>query len=323
MPYKKYTLEENNNLQLFYPTSSKQFILSKIPNRTWVALQQQAKKLGIRRIADERKDKKTTNLKRLLDGTMESFYWLGFLLADGNFRGKRSVRCELSTKDYQHLEKLAKYLNTTVKYPNKRNSILFEIYDIDVVPKIIELLGLKHNKIKTYSCPKIETLLKLNQSELFALFIGFIDGDGYIKRNNQSCTYLIISNHVSWKPFYDLMIQQFKKYSLYDLPKYTITKKGYIRWTCGQRNFLVELKCVVKQMKLPILKRKWSEIPTNKIENFVDKVVKEAEEIVEKNGGILPSVRSLKNNGKRYIYRAISNHPEAFKHIKRRTSNTK
>jgi hypothetical protein len=259
--YQKYTEKEKEYLKTLYSHATKEILLQKIPNHTWDALRQEAKKLGLIRELDYRKNKKTTKLDKLTNGTVISYYWLGFLLADGNFRSNKAIRCELSLKDINHLDKLAKYLNAKININNKRKSCTLSVYDCDIVPIIINILGLDPCKKKTYNCPNIKKLKKISSPNFFSLLIGFIDGDGCIIK--RTSTYLIVSNHKSWEPFYKLMLNYLSKYSDKNLPRYTITKRGYLRWSCGQKDLLNNLKKEVEIFNLPILERKWQIIKEN------------------------------------------------------------
>src|SRR5690606_6653276 len=51
----------------------------------------------------------TCNEKFFETPSEESFYWLGFLAADGCVTGLHSIQMELSVKDINHLEKFKKH----------------------------------------------------------------------------------------------------------------------------------------------------------------------------------------------------------------------
>ena len=46
------------------------------------------------------------NIKILLEENLESYYWIGFILADGHIDGNKRLQITLKSIDYEHLKKL-------------------------------------------------------------------------------------------------------------------------------------------------------------------------------------------------------------------------
>ena len=174
--YKKWTIEEVSDLKKFYPDKDKEW-LQEYFGRKWKSITDKASKEKIR------KSKGNEGLEILLDNSIQSMYWIGFLLADGHVAEDR-LSVELSTKDKTQLEKFARYIKTSNWYERERllngktyyqNSVA--VHNNAVIPKIRKIFDINNNKTK--NPPSIKDY-KLSDTQLISLFIGFIDGDGSI-----------------------------------------------------------------------------------------------------------------------------------------------
>src|SRR5690606_7825362 len=81
-------------------------------------------------------------LKNLLNNTDESFYWLGFIMADGYIaKDKSRLEITLCEKDLNHLEKFNKFINNNaiIHKHNKDKFKLFRlsIRDLNTISEII------------------------------------------------------------------------------------------------------------------------------------------------------------------------------------------
>jgi intein-encoded DNA endonuclease-like protein len=108
--------------------------------------------------------------------TAEKAYWLGFLSADGHLVENTAITVNLKESDKNHLEKLAKALESSVK-PKLREKT--KSYNINFCSKILTQdlfhLGFTHNKSQTQFFPNID-------SKYYKDFIrGILDGDGSIQ----------------------------------------------------------------------------------------------------------------------------------------------
>ena len=119
--------------------------------------------------------------------TPESFYWAGFLAADGNITNN-STRCELAIIDQNHVEKLANFgatdKNITINtrkpvqirdYEIKtRKSASISFYSKQIVKDLENNFGIVPAKSLIYNLPE-----KMWDHENIRHFIrGYIDGDG-------------------------------------------------------------------------------------------------------------------------------------------------
>ena len=75
--------------------------LTSVLNRSWPSIQNKAFLLKIKRETN-------ANSRKLISETNESYYWLGFLMADGHFNKNGQIQINLAEKDLKHLQKLGK-----------------------------------------------------------------------------------------------------------------------------------------------------------------------------------------------------------------------
>ena len=153
-----------------------------------------------RSCAQNETKKITTNLKKLLDDEYESFYWIGFILADGYIANKKRLSITISEKDAEHLQKFCDYVNVQhIEHltNNTRHYVRMSAQDSIYVPKIAEKFDISN--AKTYNPPRLELLKRFTREQILSLAIGFIDGDGSIKHQykRKDCS-LTIKNHSSW-----------------------------------------------------------------------------------------------------------------------------
>ena len=207
--------------------------------------------------------KRKCDASKLLDETPESYYWIGFLLADGNFRDGR-INFTLSIRDKEQLIKFAKFINYQGKI--RETSIYATISSMhkEIVNKLCETFDIKENK--TYNPPF--TILNHNEKLLKYLFIGFIDGDGNIERQykRKDC-FIRIKVHKSWEK----ILKEFCSIIGYDTKHVRVNKQKYCELYISNSSIVNDLK--KESNKIPVLKRKWSKID----ENFKSKKVKAIE----------------------------------------------
>ena len=209
--------------------------------------------------AIKRKVKKLSDLSILLEDTPETYYWIGFLLADGHFDEKRIV-VGLSGRDRDHLEKFAKYINYTgkireVKRPPYDDAVTLSSMDTEVVRKLREKFDIKSNK--TSNPPK--TLKWIPESLLLCLFAGFIDGDGNISNfHNRKDCFIRIKLHSSWLGILNEFCPLFN-----ERKTASINKKGYAELFLSGFEDVKKLKRIFLEKNLPIMSRKWDKIDLN------------------------------------------------------------
>lgn len=198
--------------------------------------------------------KRKGDVSFLLDESLESYYWIGFILADGHISNGR-LTIGLSNKDRDHLEKFANKSNIEV-FTYKRSSGYSENSDfckISIMNKgVLSVLTDKYSiyNNKTENPP---VLTELYGDKLEALKIGFIDGDGNIKNlHNRKDFQISIQVHSNW---INNLIYMFG--SAY------INKRGYAVTCISNTITCKELKKFAIKNNLPVMKRKWDKVDLN------------------------------------------------------------
>lgn len=195
---------------------------------------------------------RSANLKILLEDSYESFYWMGFILADGNFHKDR-LQVTLGIKDKEHLRKLANYLEYKLPMAETNINISIKSKNLDISPLICQKFDIKESK--TYNPPL--TIKNFALDFQYCLLAGFIDGDGNIQNQTGRQDFsLRIKNHASWisilKEFNELIdgTNNFTK----------IENSGYAILTISNTEILKNFRRKIESFNLPLLRRKWDKI---------------------------------------------------------------
>jgi len=111
-----WTKEEEELIIQIYP-NTKRSELVKIFNRRADTIDKFARRRGLvksnqTKLCCNRKG----DLTPLLNDSLETYYWVGFILADGCFQRTNQLMVTLAVNDVDHLEEFAKYLKTTIRY---------------------------------------------------------------------------------------------------------------------------------------------------------------------------------------------------------------
>lgn len=200
---------EISYLKLHYDSAPVCDLLSKV-NHSLSSIHTKAHLLGLHRMDGIQRK---SNLEILNDGSLQSLYWVGFIMADGHFHKRGStLRLDVAEFDKGHLEEYRTYINATNticmtdkssdKYPiNAVNMYHLTNVHSTAVNELRKTFQLCNTK--TYDPPNFNQL-KLTTSQWIALIIGFIDGDGNIAitRSGKSSLYtrvkINIEVHGSW-----------------------------------------------------------------------------------------------------------------------------
>lgn len=212
---------------------------------------------------DHYKNKNYHNFYRLFDGSLESCYWIGFIMADGCFPSRGGFVLGVSRKDYNHLMKFVNYISYTHtinesvnKNANQENSYRIYINGPKVmIENFKQEFGLKC--VKTYDPPTIEKISKFTEDQICSLIAGFIDGDGCITQHNNFIT-ISITNHISWGYVLSYFGDIIGKYNIKDNDKYTTL---YITSVYHIKRFVNK----ILTYNLPLMRRKWDKINLNYI----------------------------------------------------------
>lgn len=190
--------EEHENLLLkMYPSGDFDLLAEKL-GKNKHAISELARRRGLKReVCDQRKG----TLEPLFSKTLESFYWLGFIAADGYISKTGHFMVSQSEKDKETIDKLAVYLNTSIYIvPRQKSGFDSEalIYRVNVADKVLgiklrEMLGIQDDLPKTYTGINLDFIKTEEQASAF--FIGYLDGDGSLNKKSISFT---VECHASW-----------------------------------------------------------------------------------------------------------------------------
>lgn len=195
----------------------------------------------------------TSYLSPLLGENSTSAYWNGFIMADGTFTGTGGNRLKigLSSKDHSHLVAFASWIGRGQVRQYKNSVSEWAVQDPIAAPLIKEKFDIHPRK--TYNPP---SRLPFKDHDLLrSWLVGFIDGDGCVKRQTGRQTALIdISLHLSWLPFLNMLSE------CLGLGTVSIREKEYARLTISRHNDVTSLKKFALREGLPILNRKWDRV---------------------------------------------------------------
>ena len=200
------------------------------------------------------------NIKILLNETLISYYWIGFILADGHIEKNKRLQISLSKKDYEHLKKLEKYIKAKIVKNEIRNNqeiCTLTAQDSIYIPKLTEIFDIKNNKTK--NPPNILVFQNLEKEKLLSLIIGFIDGDGNINNQYKRKDFkLSLKCHKNCFDILGLFSE-----TIDNTNKTKINNKGYAEFHVTNSISLKKLKLFAIENELPVLKRKWDLIDLN------------------------------------------------------------
>lgn len=199
------------------------------------------------------------SISKLLEETYLSFYWLGFIIADGSLNQNKFELC-LAKKDLNHLNKFVKFINFSKEPKFRKSSKSYRISFSDRVSVGEVKLKYDLKDRKTYNPINFKNISSYNNELLLCLLIGIIDGDGNISYNGSKNSRVIsIVSHKNWKKFYTQLIKNIdiSGFIIKDVNKTNkITINLYKR-----EKILFLLKDIAIKFNLPFLKRKWDKIP--------------------------------------------------------------
>lgn len=213
----------------------------------------------------QQNEKRCADLSILLNDTYESFYWIGFLLADGTFGKTNRLTIGLSIHDIKHLEKFANYIKykksvkILVKKLNNKEfgACRLSVQDKNIIPLLVKKFDISN--IKTYNPPK--TINKWNRDLILALFAGFIDGDGSIvRKTNRKDAKLRTQVHSAWLH----ILEEFSNI-IFGKNYCGINDRGYAYLAIEEFPIIRKLKLELLKLNIPLLERKWNNIDENYI----------------------------------------------------------
>ena len=180
-------------------------------------------------------------------------------MADGHF-DDRSIT--LFLKDINHVDSFKKYLD--FKGELGKNQV--KVGSIKYVPLINQKFNI--NKNKTINPCNIMNIN--NKKLLLSLIIGFIDGDGSIRKQyKRKGPILTIKCHSNWFKNLDFMLSTIYEYFNFEKNIVTrINSNGYATFNITDSVLLKKLKIEMLNLNIPYLKRKWNNIDLNFIGKY-------------------------------------------------------
>lgn len=199
------------------------------------------------------------SLSPLLARTPVALYWMGFLLADGHF-SETALSVLLGAKDENHLIALSKFIGGVVHhgvtkgYGGECKTVSLRIMHTEITKNLRMQWGIVNRK--TQNPPNLSWL---TSKEMLYVLIGFIDGDGCIKkRSNGRGSRIKLVCHSSWVAPLQLLIDAAHEEAGRGSATVYVCKRGFATVTFGLAEVLRMLKRCASQV--PSLSRKWENI---------------------------------------------------------------
>ena len=191
--------------------------------------------------------------KLINDKSLETFYWVGFILADGSFYNNR-FEFGLKEDDINVLEAFAKYIDFkgNIKHKDITKSNRIQFNNKPSVEKFMKEYGFSYDK--TYNPCSFEFFKSYSKEQITSLLIGIIDGDGNIQENGSIYSNQInITAHKLWKNFYEDLL------TYLEIPLHIseIENNNCITIRICKRGYCIALKQFIINNHLFYFSRKW------------------------------------------------------------------
>lgn len=232
MSNNKWTKKEVADLIRLYPTSRLKELTTLFPNRTLRALKAKAGKLKIYRTIRDCSSKRKSNLANLLNESLESYYWIGLLMADGHLAKQKGkyytfnvygVHRDLSTLE-RHFDIFGKFGKNLYVRKTRATDNSYSIYSSNKdLGKWLEELDFREKSIKS----PLKMLNSIPKDLHYLWYRGYSDGDGCFYYNKENyCRQFSITG--SYEQTFDFIIDKFEELGIdtYDYKK-RISSKGH------------------------------------------------------------------------------------------------
>jgi hypothetical protein len=210
------------------------------------------------------------NLEKLWIETPQSFYWMGYLFADGYYHAPlKQVVLASASVDKEHLEEYASFIGAKAKLYSKKGdfckgfensdrvAVRVSVADSIFAPKIAEKFDWKLKK--TYNPPEVEILNKVlkTKDQFLPFFTGFACGDGYLNKINLN---IKIEIHASWIFVLKFFAEKLVEFNISNTPpRLSINKRGYAEFHLCKSGVL-KLNEYIQEVNLQVLRRKWDKL---------------------------------------------------------------
>ena len=197
------------------------------------------------------------SLDKLINNkSLETFYWIGFILADGSFYNNR-FEFGLKENDTNVLEAFAKYIDFKgiIKHKDSTKSSRIQFNNKPSIERFMKEYGFNYNK--TYNPCSFESFKNYSKEQITSLLIGIIDGDGNIQENGSTYANVItITAHKLWKSFYEGLL------TYLEIPLHILEKEddNCITIRICRREYCIALKQFIINNNLFYFSRKWDKI---------------------------------------------------------------
>lgn len=249
----KWSEKEDTILLEFYEQHKKEYLQELLPERSWDAIRARGVLKGLSR---QKIGHHKTNITKLLDKSIESYYWLGFLMADGHFSKRGVISLHLNKLDKKHIEKYAFFINGNIREHN--NKVIVDVQQPDICKSICQMFEVDNRK--SYNCP---ILPEVNDDQFISFLAGLIDGDGSMDCRNGA---IRIKCHISWANFYQQISNKIAKLSNTDIVD--VNREKFCIFNICNLSVLSFLKSKAIKLNLPILARKWDKIDETKLSKY-------------------------------------------------------
>lgn len=215
---------------------------------------------------------KMSAVHKLLDETLESYYWMGFIAADGwltsnQYKSSHDVLgVMLSIHDIEHLTKLANYIEVpvttksrTTNYKKDSKYCFIKVNCRKTVPELKRKFGIYNNKTK--KPPNWERLVATDD-RMMSMIIGYIDGDGSItKRKGSNRMHLSFQCAKEWGENLSFIREFLGRFFCTPVKsKVLYNKRGHATLSICRDSIIVQLKRFANEKQLPVLNRKWDSV---------------------------------------------------------------
>ncbi len=200
--------------------------------------------------------KRVADLSVLLDENPATYYWMGFLVADGHFY-ETAIKLHLSELDRNHMDKFRQFVN----YTGKAKGCTMNSMNSSVVKQVRMKFGVSNRK----TFEPCDLLWMKDRPDLFFSFVvGMIDGDGHLAKRRGFVSSIAVKLHRSWLENLEVVerflyeycsITRSTRYKENRLAK--ITKSGYAQLLLTDTSLISAIRDKLLSLNLPVMSRKW------------------------------------------------------------------